>query len=175
MIAALPVGSPIRWSVPPASREHLGDLKASHEVDASTADELAGWTPPALHALALRSVTVAMRRLPQRSVHTVTTNVPVPSSRCTRLGREMLEYLPYVPLSRRADRCRHPVLQRAAALRVTGDYDTVPETEWFATRIEAAVAELVGCAELVTGATTRRARPACPDAAEHTAGVSCST
>ena len=153
MIATLPVGIADPVERLHTVREHLGDLKASHEVDASTAfNELAGWTPPALHALALavghrRHAPVAAAQRAHGDDERPRSPVPaVPR----KLGHEMLEYLPYVPLSQGV-RIGVAILSYNGQLRfgVTGDYDTVPETEWIATRIEAAVSELVGCAELV--------------------------
>ena len=55
----------------------------------------------------------------------------------------MLEYLPFVPLSQGV-RLGVAILSYNGQVRfgVTGDYDTVPEVEWFCDRIEAGVAEL---------------------------------
>jgi hypothetical protein len=66
------------------------------------------------------------------------------------LGRELLEYLPFVPLSQGV-RVGVAILSYNGGVRfgVTGDYDTMPEVEWFCQRIEAAVAELAA----YTGAT----------------------
>jgi diacylglycerol O-acyltransferase len=123
-------------------------LKASHEADASDAlNSLARFTPPMLYALGLRSATAAIRRVPQRNVNTVTTNVPGPPMPLYALGRELLEYLPFVPLSQGV-RLGVAILSYNGGVRfgVTGDYDTVPEVEWFCQRIEAAVAELLASA-----------------------------
>jgi diacylglycerol O-acyltransferase len=144
MIAELPVGiaDPVDRLV--AIREQMAALKASHQAEASGAiNVLAGFTPPMLYALGLRSATVALRRLPQRSVNTVTTNVPGPPSALYALGREMVEYLPFVPLSQGV-RIGVAILSYNGQLAfgVTGDYDTVPEVGWFCRRIEAGIAEL---------------------------------
>jgi diacylglycerol O-acyltransferase / wax synthase len=74
----------------------------------------------------------------------VTTNVPGPRNPLYALGREMLEYLPFVPLSQGV-RIGVSILSYNGKVRfgVTGDYDTVPEVDWFCHRIEAGVAELV--------------------------------
>jgi WS/DGAT/MGAT family acyltransferase len=166
MFANLPVGVADPVERLDAVRHHLDQLKSSHEADASDAlFELAGWTPPAVYALALRSASVAMRRLPQHNVHTVTTNVPGPQFPLYALGRELLEYLPYVPLSQGA-RIGVAIVSYNGQVRfgVTGDYDTMPEVPWFCTRIEAAVAELAARAQRTetraraTRRSTKRAR-----------------
>jgi diacylglycerol O-acyltransferase len=145
MIAELPVGIADPVERLEAIQRHMTSLKASHETDASDAlNALARFTPPMLYALGLRSATVAVRRVPQRNVNTVTTNVPGPQVPLYALGRELLEYLPFVPLSQGV-RIGVAILSYNGGVRfgVTGDYDTMPEVEWFCQRIEAAVAELV--------------------------------
>ena len=91
-----------------------------------------------LYALGLRSARPCFAVLPQRSVHTVTTNVPGPPKALYALGRELLEYLPFVPLSQGV-RLGVAILSYNGEVRfgVTADYDTVPEVEWFCQRIEA--------------------------------------
>jgi WS/DGAT/MGAT family acyltransferase len=148
MIAELPVGIAEPVERLEAMRRHMTTLKASHEADASDAlNSLARFTPPMLYALGLRSATAAVRRVPQRNVNTVTTNVPGPQMPLYALGRELLEYLPFVPLSQGV-RLGVAILSYNGGVRfgVTGDYDTVPEVEWFCQRIEAAVAELLASA-----------------------------
>ena len=144
MIAELPVGVADPVERLEATRRQMDTLKASHQAEASeTMYSLAGFAPPMLYAVALRSATAALRRLPQRSVHTVTTNVPGPQYPLYALGREMVEYLPFVPLSQGV-RIGVAILSYNGQVRfgVTGDYDTVPEVDWFCRRIEAGIAEL---------------------------------
>jgi diacylglycerol O-acyltransferase len=148
-IVELPVGVADPLERLEATRRQMDALKASHQADASGAlTSLAGLSPPMLYALGLRSGTTAWRYLPQRSVHTVTTNVPGPRGPLYALGREMLEYLPFVPISQGV-RIGVSILSYNGKVRfgVTGDYDSVPEVEWFCRRIEAGVsqfAELAG-------------------------------
>ncbi len=144
MIAELPVGVADPVERLEATRRQMDTLKASHQAQASeTMYSLAGFTPPMLYAVALRSATAALRRLPQRSVHTVTTNVPGPQYPLYALGREMVEYLPFVPLSQGV-RIGIAILSYngQVCFGVTGDYDTMPEVDWFCRRIEAGIAEL---------------------------------
>jgi len=144
-----------------ATRRQMDALKASHQADASGAmTVMAAFTAPMLFALGLRSGTTALRYLPQRSVNTVTTNVPGPRSPLYALGREMLEYLPFVPLSHGV-RIGVSVLSYNGQVRfgVTGDYDTIPEVEWFCRRIEAGLAQLAQLASVEAGAEVSPARP----------------
>jgi uncharacterized protein DUF1298 len=71
----------------------------------------------------------------------------------------MLEYLPYVPLSQGV-RIGVSILSYNGKVRfgVTGDYDTVPEVEWFCRRIEAGVAELAQLARAEAGTEGSPAR-----------------
>jgi diacylglycerol O-acyltransferase len=157
MIAELPIEIADAVERLAAVRNQMDGLKGSHQAEASEAiGTLAGFTPPMLYALGLRSATSALRRLPQRSVNTVTTNVPGPRMPLYALGREMLEYLPYVPISQGV-RMGVAILSYNGQVRfgVTGDYDTVPEVPWFCTRIEAAVADLARQARRA-GARPRR-------------------
>jgi len=144
VIARLPVGiaEPVRRFE--AMRSEMNALKASHEAEAGEAmATVAGFTPPMLYALMLRSTTSALRRIPQHTVHTVTTNVPGPQHALYALGREMLEYLPFVPLSQGL-RIGVAIFSYHDMVRfgVTGDFDTMPDIGWFCGRIETGVAEL---------------------------------
>ena len=83
-------------------------------------------------------------RIPQRNINTVTTNVAGPRFPLYALGREMLEYLPFVPLSQGV-----PIgvaiisYNGCIAFGVTGDYDSAPDTHEMAEQIEAEVALLL--------------------------------
>jgi diacylglycerol O-acyltransferase / wax synthase len=74
--------------------------------------------------------------------------VPGPQFPLYALGREMVEYLPFVPLSQGV-RLGVAILSHNGQVRfgVTGDYDTVPEMAWFCRRIEACIGELIERAE----------------------------
>jgi diacylglycerol O-acyltransferase len=98
-----------------------------------------------------------MRRAPQHSINTVVTNVPGPQHPLYLAGREMLEYLPYVPIS-------HGVRVGIAivsyngrlAFGITGDFDTAPDIDVVAHGIEDAIAELVGLADQGRSSRSRR-------------------
>jgi diacylglycerol O-acyltransferase len=78
-----------------------------------------------------------MRRSPQRVLNTVTTNVPGPQYPLFALGREMIEYMPFVPLSQGV-RIGVAILSYNGKLTfgITGDYDTAPDVRYMATQIE---------------------------------------
>ena len=111
-----------------------------------------------LYALGLRSVSATLRRIPQRSVNTVTTNVPGPRFPLYALGRELVEYLPYVPLSQGVRIGAILSYNGQVRFGVTGDYDTVPEISWFCSRIEACIAELSERARRVSAETQPKSR-----------------
>jgi diacylglycerol O-acyltransferase / wax synthase len=130
-------------------REQMDRLKASHEFEAGEAlTTLLGYLPAPVTVEALRLATSAARRLGQRSCNTVVTNIPGPGYPLFLCGREMLEYLPFVPLS-------HGVRIGVAVVSydgnvffgVTGDFDTAPDVGVLARGIEDAVVRLVKEAE----------------------------
>jgi WS/DGAT/MGAT family acyltransferase len=126
-------------------RSQMEDLKESHEaVAGEVLTSLSGFAPPLLLALGERVAT----RVPQRSVNTVTTNVPGPQHPLYAAGRRMLECLPYVPLG------GHVRIGIAiysydgmCTFGVTGDYDAAPDIDVLCSGIERALAELVERAE----------------------------
>jgi diacylglycerol O-acyltransferase len=82
--------------------------------------------------------------VPQRTIVTVTTNVPGPRRPLYGLGRQVLEMLPYVPI---ADRVRVVVAIFSycgtLTFGITGDFTTMPDIEVLAEGIGKAMAELV--------------------------------
>jgi WS/DGAT/MGAT family acyltransferase len=128
-IAAMLVLLPVEIDDPAgrlrAVHQRVADLRAVHEVEASAGlIELAGHEPFAAVSLTVR----AALRLPQRSVTTVTTNVPGPREQLYILGRPVREILPFVPIG---DRMRVGVAAFTyggqAAFGVTTDLASVPE------------------------------------------------
>ena len=93
--ARLPIGVDDPLETLMAIREHMNDLKGSHEIDASAAilgmEDLA---PPVVAAALARAVVHA-----QGVVQTVATNVPGPQTPLYLCGRRMLEAYPYVPIA----------------------------------------------------------------------------
>jgi diacylglycerol O-acyltransferase len=145
MLADLPVGidDPVERLV--AVRKELGMLKASHQAGAGQRlTAMAELAPSAALAFAERNSMRILRRLPQHTINTVTTNVPGPQHPLYLAGREMLEYLPFVPIVQ-GMRVGLAIMSYngKVAFGVTGDYDTVPDIEVLAGGIEDAIAELL--------------------------------
>lgn len=143
----------------------MSEVKASHMAEVgeivTTIGDLA---PPMLVGPLSRRIVGVLRRVPQRSINTVTTNVPGPQFPLYCLGREMRSYLPYVPIT-------HGVRVSTAILSyngrlffgVTGDAATVPDVGVLADATAAAVATLGDRARLASGgARSRRGGDADP-------------
>jgi diacylglycerol O-acyltransferase / wax synthase len=129
-------------------RDEMATLKGSHMAEAGdVVTTLGDLAPPMVVGLMSRFAMRLLQRLPQRSVNTVTTNVPGPQFPLYCLGREMLEYRPYVPLSHGV-RVGTAILSYNGRLAfgVTGDLDTAPDVGILAAGIAAGVDELVAAA-----------------------------
>lgn len=124
--------------------DQMRELKASPMAKAGEAvTSAANLAPAFLVGFATRLGMRVMHRLPQRTVNTVTTNVPGPQLPLYCLGREMLEYYPFVPLSHGL-RVSTAILSYNGRLGfgVTGDFDTAPDVGVLATAIETGIEEL---------------------------------
>jgi diacylglycerol O-acyltransferase / wax synthase len=124
--------------------EQMTELKSSHMAEAGEAVTAIGnLAPPMLVGSMSRLAIRTMHQLPQRSVNTITTNVPGPQFPLYCLGREMLEYRPFVPIS-------HGVRVSTAILSyngrlcfgITGDDETAADVGVVATAASDGVAEL---------------------------------
>lgn len=116
-------------------------LKHSKQALAGeTLTSLSGFAPPVLLSLAGRLGT----KVPQRSVNTVTTNVPGPQLPLYAVGRRMLRVYPYVPLG---VRLRVGVAMFSyngtVGFGITGDYDTAPDIDVLASGIQTGMVELL--------------------------------
>ncbi len=154
MIAELPIdiADPVERLA--AVREQMAALKASHQIEAGEAITVAAQlTPPLLQATLVRAASEVLRHNPQHNVNTVTTNVPGPQYPLFALGRGMLEYLPFVPLSSGV-RIGVAILSYNGhvAFGVTGDYDTARDVREMAERIEAQIHTLHELAGLAAAA-----------------------
>ncbi len=144
MFAELPVGIEDPVQRLGAVREQMDGLKRSQQaVAGEVLTSLSGFAPSMLLALGMR---VAIR-MPQRSVNTVTTNVPGPQQPLFLTGRRMLEAVPYVPLGGQV-RIGVAIFSYDGALKfgVTGDYDTAPDIDVLCAGIESSMRELVAAA-----------------------------
>ncbi len=140
-----------------AVQRRMGELKGSHMVEAGEAVTLAGdIAPPMVVRTVSRMLVRVLRRLPQRSVNTVTTNVPGPQFPLYCLGREMREYLPFVGIT-------HGVRVGTAILSyngrlffgITGDEDSAPDVDVLARAAARDVATLAARAEAKAKPRTR--------------------
>jgi diacylglycerol O-acyltransferase len=98
----------------------------------------------------LPAISVASRlsnRLQQRTMNTVTTNVPGPQVPLYALGREMVEYLPFVPLGPSV-RIGVAIISYNGhiAFGITGDFDTAADISVLADGIEREIGGLVALA-----------------------------
>jgi hypothetical protein len=101
---------------------------------------LGGFAPPVLLAMGGRLAT----KISQRSVNTVTTNVPGPQMPLFAAGRRMLRSYPYVPLAMQM-RIGVAIFSYDGEVHfgITGDYDSTPDLEVLADGIDAGMVELL--------------------------------
>ncbi len=132
-----------------AVRRQMETLKASHQSAAGEGlTALGELVPPIALAFAERAAMRLLRRVPQHTINTVTTNVPGPQFSLSLAGRQMLACLPFVPIFH-GMRVGVAVVSYNGriAFGITGDYDSVPDIHTLARGIEDTIAELVKLAE----------------------------
>ena len=128
-----------------AVHEQMGDLKASHMTDAADVmTSVANLLPPMVIGTATRRIMRVVESHPQRSMNTVTTNVPGPQFPLYCLGRRMTEHRPFVPIGP-GMRVGTAILSYDGRLffGITGDFDSAPDVHVVAEGIVAGIAELV--------------------------------
>ncbi|HME46553.1 wax ester/triacylglycerol synthase family O-acyltransferase [Mycobacterium sp.] len=118
------------------SKAKVGGQRQAASLIATAAD----YIPFAVSVRAVRALT----RLPQRSIVTVTTNVPGPRQPVRVMGRTVLRVMPVVPIALQV-RIGIAVLSYASDLSfgITADYDTAPDVDKLAEGIESGLARLV--------------------------------
>ena len=124
--------------------ERTRKLKANKESEAGAAlTALAGHEPHAPLSWGIRLVGA----LPQRTVVTVTTNVPGPPVPVRVLGRPIVEILPYVPIALRL-RTGVAVLSYAGtlAIGITADYDSTPDVDLLVDTVESTLRAFIASA-----------------------------
>jgi len=122
-------------------RARLDELKDDREAEAVvTLTAIAALEPFPLVAGPMRWVAT----LPQRSIVTVTTNVPGPRAPLYALGRPLVEIIPYVPIAStvRVGVSIFTYLDRIT-FGVTGDHDAAPDVDVLARGIADGLTELV--------------------------------
>ncbi|MEO6989734.1 MAG: wax ester/triacylglycerol synthase family O-acyltransferase [Aquihabitans sp.] len=125
-------------------RDGMAALKESNMIEAgeviTTIGDLA---PPMLMGALSRAGVRLMQRNPQRSIDTITTNVPGPQFPLYCLGSEMLEYRPFVPIMH-GMRLNTAILSYNGKMffGVTGDYNTGDDADVLADGAVEAIDEL---------------------------------
>jgi diacylglycerol O-acyltransferase / wax synthase len=160
-VSALLYELPVQYADPverlEAVRAQMTELKASHMVEAGELVTAVGdLAPPMMMGTLSRTVIRSMHRFGQQSLNTVTTNVPGPQIPLFCLGREMLEYLPFVPISHGL-RVGTAILSYNGRLffGVTGDYETMPDVGLLADETVSGLNELFEFAKARHGAERR--------------------
>ena len=115
---------------------HLKETKMAAGADSIM--QMAGFAPPMLLAMGTRLAA----RMPQRTLNTITTNVPGPRFPLYISGRQMLEAYPFVPIEGNV-RIAIAIFSYLGGLNygITGDYDTTADINVLAEGIEAGMQE----------------------------------
>ncbi|MET0764213.1 MAG: wax ester/triacylglycerol synthase family O-acyltransferase [Blastococcus sp.] len=156
MLAELPVdvGDPVERLA--AVREEMTRLKGRHEAEAGAALlHLSGYEAYPAIASPFR----VLAHLRQRSVVTVTTNVPGPREPLFALGRRLVEIVPYVPIASTV-RVGVSIFSYCGQLTfgVTGDYDSAADVWTLARGIETGMVELTEAARAAEPPPSRARR-----------------
>ena len=144
VFAELPVQLPDTPAMLERIAARTSALREAREADAmESLIDIGDFTPPPLLAWALRLGS----RISQRSVNTITTNVPGPQMPLYAAGRRVLEVYPYVPIAMEM-RIGVAILSYDGTLGfgVTGDYQSSPDIAVVCRGIEAGVQELLQAA-----------------------------
>lgn len=157
MTADLPVGEANPARRVEIVREGMAGLKESKQaVGADFWVKLSEYAPPTVLALAGRA-TAAL----QRMVNVIVTNIPGPQFPLYLKGGQMLEAFPCVPIAGTAS-LGVAVFSYNGQLQfgLTGDWDVVPDLEYFAQAIEESMRELEDLATPARlGSNNAAARP----------------
>jgi diacylglycerol O-acyltransferase len=158
MIAELPIGVADRLARYRAVTAQMAELKSSHEIEAGQAVTAgAAVVPPLLFAVVVRATMAMMRRFDQRVFNTVTTNVRGPQFPLYALGCQMLEYLPFVPLTEGMPTGVAILSYNGqVTFGITADADSVPDAGEIARHVEDEVRLLLQSAGQRPAATRRR-------------------
>jgi WS/DGAT/MGAT family acyltransferase len=149
LLLELPVGIDDPVGRLTAVRAAMAELKGSHMAEAGkTVTDLAALAPPMVLGTVSRLATRALHQFTQRSLTTVTTNVPGPQFPLYCLGREMVAHLPFVPLGM-GIRVGTAILSYNGriAFGVTSDLDSVPDPAVLADAIPVELGRLLAVAQ----------------------------
>jgi WS/DGAT/MGAT family acyltransferase len=163
MFAELPVGIADPVDRLDSIRTQMEGLKESKQaVAGEVLTSLTGFAPPMLLSVGTR----VFMRFPQRSLNTVTTNVPGPQFPLYAGGRRMLEAFPYVPLANTV-RIGIAIFSYDGMLNfgITGDYDSAADIGVLADGIESGMSELLNLADATGKGKAKGAKGGKPSAA----------
>jgi diacylglycerol O-acyltransferase len=151
--ALLPVGIDDPLATYTALRQHLDELKLSHETDASTVLLHTGNIAP--HAIATAVARAVVRA--QQNLETIATNVPGPQLPLYLCGRRMLEAYPFAPIAGRI-RIAIAIWSYCGTLHlgVTGDRDGASDLDALVLGIHRGFEQLVAAAASPQADGTRR-------------------
>jgi WS/DGAT/MGAT family acyltransferase len=132
--------------------EGLKETKMAQGADSIM--QMAGFAPPMLLAMGTRLAA----RMPQRTLNTVTTNVPGPQYPLYIAGRQMIEAYPFVPIQGQV-RITIAIFSYFGQLNfgVTGDYDGAPDIDVLCHGIEEGMQEYLEIARRAGASAQRRA------------------
>lgn len=127
-----------------AVRAEMAERKASYMSEAGEwVTSVADLVPPMLAGSASRLVLRVLHTTGQKSVNTVVTNVPGPQFPLYCLGRELLEFWPYVPVAHGAVVATAIMSYNGRlAIGVTGDYDRASDIDVLVAGVVAGIEEL---------------------------------
>lgn len=155
MFPGLPVGidDPVE-RLADIQRQMTGLKESKSAAGADTIMQMAGFAPPMLLAMGTRLAA----RMPQRTLNTITTNVPGPRFPLYIAGRQMLEAYPFVPIEGNV-RIAIAIFSYMGGLNygITGDYDSTSDIKVLADGIEAGMQEYLRIARQRTQSTAGNA------------------
>ncbi len=130
-----------------------GLKESKHAMAGERLTELTGFAPPMLLAAAGRIGT----RLPQRTVNTLTTNVPGPQLPLYARGRKMVVAYPYAPLGAQL-RISVAIFSYDGKVTfgISADFDSNPDLAVLAKGVESGMEELVAVARRAQVRSSRR-------------------
>jgi WS/DGAT/MGAT family acyltransferase len=160
IFAELPIGIEDPAARLESISAQMAGLKESKQaVAGEVLTSLSGYASPMLLALGARLAS----KLPQRTLHTGTTNVPGPQFPLYLARRRMLESFPYIPLFASV-RIAVAIFSYDGALSfgVSGDYDTAPDIEVLCRGIERGLDQLLALAHASAAPTAPKKRRSSP-------------
>lgn len=152
-LAFLPVDAGSAVEALSQVHQRFTDAKRGHQAESGHAlAQLARHEPFAPLAWSVRLGAM----MPQRSIVTVTTNVPGPRKPLRVLGRRIVEILPYVPIAIRI-RTGIAVLSYTdrVAIGITADRDSTSDVDVLAEALREAIAELLSASRHDAASTPR--------------------